>query len=312
MFSLIKIRLYQAKYEVKTLGIFHVILLLVILIVFEMMLYIGLIKYSSLILFATLLGVLALHVSREDRNFILLNFSNSEFLFFTDYILLTFPVALPLLISDPWHYFMLISGIAIISLLDWKPNQLTYNLSFLSKIIPVSAFEALSGSRKNFTFIALLGLYLTALSLSWVRGLPLFILWSITIIITTFFGESEPLNILRKDDFKGGREFIIKKCTTYIYPITLIYAPILIINSFFHADLWVIILLFLLLQLLTVCFSILYKYATYYPSVYLSQNNIIIILVGLCNLIPYLIPIVLLLNIRYYPKAVKNLNYYLL
>jgi hypothetical protein len=85
----------------------------------------------------------------------------------------------------------------------------------------------------------------------------------------------------------------------------------LIVNSVFHPDIWWINPLFLIVQILTLSLSILYKYATYQPKAYFNTNSPVLIIAGLCIVLPFLIPLILFFNLRYYPKAIKNLNHYL-
>jgi hypothetical protein len=222
------------------------------------------------------------------------------------------PFAFVVLFTTNWYYFFLIlMSIGIISFIKIKNYTTQTNLRFLSTIIPASAFETLSGCRRNYIFWGLVLIYFSALGFTWVRGLPLFLLWLITTSVSAFFGEYEPLNILRKDGTLSNQQFLMQKSKRYIIPFTVIYAPIFILNGLFHPDLWLINGLFLILQILSFNFAILYKYATYHHKAYFNTNSPILILVGLCNLIPFLIPLILFLNIQYYFKAIKNLNNYL-
>jgi hypothetical protein len=231
---------------------------------------------------------------------------------FFDYFALLTPFISIILFTHFWYcFFLILIGVSLITLLKTRPQTTATHLRFLSRFIPVSYFEVLSGGRKNYIIFVLLALYLAAVCLCWVRGLPLFLLWFITISIGSFFGEYEPLTMLRKDETLDAQQFIQSKLKQYIWPLLILYTPILILNSLFQPDLWWLSCLFLVLQILNLTLSILYKYATYRSKAYFDTGSPVLIIAGLCIVLPFLLPVVLLLNVRYYPKAIRNLSHYL-
>ena len=312
MYTLIKIRFYQIKYEIKHLGIAHCLFLLALFVGFETMLHFLFSKYPIWTVLEVLTFVLVKHWGRKDANFIKMNVENSQIALFFDYLILIFPFIIVALFTDYWYcFFVILLGVMTISFITTKPTIPSLKLRFLARFIPVSAFEALSGVRKKYAIIALIFIYFIALSLSSVRGLPLFLLWLLTTIICSFFGEYEPLNMLRKDEQLNSQSLIIEKLKRYILPLMAVYSPILIVNGVFHPDIWWVNPLFLIVQILTLSLSILYKYATYQPKAYFNTNSPVLIIAGLCIVLPFLIPLILFFNLRYYPKAIKNLNRYL-
>jgi hypothetical protein len=312
MFTLIKIRLAQIKYELKNLGIIHIIFLTVIFVILEITLHAAFSKYPQWATLALLLVILTQHFSRKDMRFVNMNVEKPLKSLFFDHFFLISPFISVALFTTHWYcFFLILIAISVISRLKFGDNNQSTGLFFLSRIIPSTHFEVLSGCRQNYIFFWLIALYILATGLCWVRGLPLFLLWLMTTAISSFFGEYEPLDILRKDLQLSSNQFLNQKLMLYLIPLSIIYTPILIANTLFHPDLGIINGLFLILQLLSFNFAILHKYATYYPKAYFNTNNPILILVGMCNLIPYLMPVVLLLDIKYYLKAIKNLDNYL-
>lgn len=312
MFALIKIRYQQLRYELKQLGLLHSVFLCILFIGFETMLYLAFSKYPMCATLAVLSFVLGQHLSRKDANFIKMALEKPELALFFDYLSWMAVFVMPVLFTANWYCFLIILiSIGLMSCIKIKTIKQPLNLRFLSRFIPVPLFELLSGARKNYLIIGLIGIYFLAFALSWVRGLPLFLLWIITIIICSFFGEYEPLNILRKDEQLNSNTFLMEKLKRYILPLCIAFMPILIVNSAFHPDIWWINPLFLMVQVLTLSLSILYKYATYQPQAYFNANNPVLIIAGLCIVLPFLIPLILFFNGRYYSKAIKNLNHYL-
>lgn len=312
MFTLIKVRFCQIKYELKHLGIAHCLFLIALFVGAEIMLFSTFLKYPLHLSLAILCIILSGHLSRKDAVFIKMNAEKPQLALFFDYLSLSVLFILPVLFTRNWYCFFLISiGIYALSFVPIKSNFKPLELRFLSRFIPVSMFEILSGSRKNYSIFALIFIYLSAFSLSWVRGLPLFLLWFMTILICSFFTEYEPLNLIRKDEQFSSALFLKEKLKRFSFPLIIAFLPILIINSVFHPDIWWINPIFLIVQILTLSLSILYKYATYHPKAYFNGSNPVLIIAGLCIVLPFLIPLILFFNLRYYPKAIKNLNRYL-
>jgi hypothetical protein len=311
MLTLMKIRLAQIKYELKNLDLLNRLFLATNLIIVAVMLHAAFSKYPEWTTLVVSFVIMSQHYSRKDAKFIKLNVEKSRRALFFDYLFLFFPFMSIALLTPYWYcFFVILIVMALISCLKFNNEKRPTGLAFLSRIIPSSYFEILSGCRRNYIFWALIVLYCSALGLCWVRSLPLFLLWFMTTAIWAFFGEYEPLNILRKNTKLNSIQFLKEKLKRNMLPLVIIYTPIVILNTLFHPDLGYINWLFLTLQLLSFSFIILNKYATYYPKAYFNTNNPILILVGLCNLIPYLMPIVLFLNVTYYFKAIKNLNNY--
>lgn len=312
MFTLVSIRIWQLKYELKHLGITHSLFLFILFGCFESILYWAFSKYPMATSLVIVSGILMQHLARKDAVFIKMNLEKQNITLFFDYLFLISPFAMVSLLTPYKYCFLLILvGICLISFIKIRSIKQFLHLRFLTRFIPISMFEARSGSRRNYIIVALIAIYLSALSLSWVRGLPLFLLWFVTIIVSAFFSEYEPLNVLRKDNKAHAQAFIKEKLGRYTLTLLPFFLPILFIHSFFQPDIWWINPLFLVLQVLILSLSILYKYATYQPKAYFNSNNPVLIIAGLCIILPFLIPLILFFNFRYYSKAVKNLNYYL-
>jgi len=181
-------------------------------------------------------------------------------------------------------------------------------LKKLSAIIPASDFEWLSGVRKN--YIAVIGLYSLALAFSWFRILPLFLLWFLTVVISSFYTEYESLQILR-EQAKSPRNYLLfklKKSTIYIL---LLYLPVIIINSIFNSEYLLINLLFIPVQIAILHYAITLKYTSYKPNKSQPGNNIPLAIVSISSALPYFLPIPAILSFVYFYKAAKNLKNYL-
>lgn len=313
MTSLIKIRLLQVKYEIKHLGVLFSVLLTAFFGAFELFVYIISRNSPIYVSGAIILFFIWYHLTRIDMTFLKLHIEKFKEAIFLEYFSFSLIFIIPLLFTANWYFFFIILiGIFIISRLKVKSVIPFNTFTFLSKVIPVTYFEALSFLRCNFIFISFLFIYLAAWCFCSVRGLPQFLLFLSTNFIMNFFSENEPLNLLTSSETLNGKFFLNRKLKLYILPLVIGYAPVLALNSFFQPDLIFLNLGFLILQILSISAVVLYKYAVYKPSGYFNNfTNPVLIFVGLSAIIPYLIPIILFLNIQYYNKAVKNLNFYL-
>lgn len=309
MLPLLKIRLIQIKRELNDVGpgIFLILGLLWCLIYGA---YITFQKtpdayYLTAFLFFICLSIQA---KRKDKSFVYNHIDNPQRAIYLEYIVLTFPFAIPSLLTSNWFcYPLLLIALSIIPLLKYSPKQKTY-FKNISSIIPPSNFEWISGFRKSFFY--LIPLYLLAIGLCWFRFLPLILLWFITVTIASFYNECEPLHILREGDLIS-KTFLKQKLFQHSKLIVLLYSPILIVNTAFNFEYWFVNLLFIPTQVALLCFSICLKYSNYQPNKNAIVTNILLALVSVGSIIPYFLPIPLLMTLDYYTKAKNNLNNYL-
>jgi hypothetical protein len=231
-----------------------------------------------------------------------------QFEIYSEYLALTFPFAITSLFTANWFYFpVLMTALIIVPFLKFTVKQKTV-FKNISAIIPAADFEWISGFRK--TFIYILPLFILAISFSWFRILPLLILWFITVSVSSFYAECEPLHILKEGNH-SSKSLLKRKLIRHSKYIVLLYAPVLLINTIFNPQYWVLNLLFIPIQVSLVCYSVCLKYATYVPNKKQFGNSIILSLVSLGSIIPFLLPIPLLMAVFTYGKAKQNLNNYL-
>jgi hypothetical protein len=227
---------------------------------------------------------------------------------FFEYALFTLPFSITSLFTNVWYlYPIFLFLLFCLPYISYSLKKLTH-LKKLSRLIPAYNFEWISGVRK--TFIFLFPLYVFAICLSWFRILPLFLCWLITVNIISFYTECEPFHML-KEGGQNSKQFLRKKLVQHSKHLLMILLPIAIINFTFNPEYFLLIPLFLLMQLVLLWFAICMKYGTYRPLQNSSVNNLMASLVILGSIIPFLLPIPLLMTIYYYSKAKTNLITYL-
>lgn len=251
---------------------------------------------------------LSLQAKRKDKSFVYNHIDNPRKEIYLEYIVLTFPFAISSLLTINWFcYPLLIVALSIVPLLKYTLKEKSY-FKNISSIIPPSNFEWISGFRKYFLY--LIPLYVLAIGFCWFRILPLFLLWFMTIIVASFYKECEPLQILKEGNLCPGK-FLQQKFFQHSKLMFFLYSPILIVNTIFNFEYWFVNLLFIPTQISLLCFSINLKYSNYQPNKNPIANNIMLSFVSLGSVIPYLLPIPVLLALEYYAKAKNNLNNYL-
>lgn len=264
--------------------------------------------YSIHLIALLFLLCFSIQLNRKDKFFLFLHVSHFRREVFLEYVLLTLPFSITALFTEAWYlypiFLFLLFCLPYISYSLIKRTR----LKNLSQLIPVYNFEWISGIRKSYVY--LIPLYIAALSLSWFRILPLILCWLITVIITSFYSECEPINML-KEGGQNSNHFLRKKLVQHSKLLLLIFLPIVIINFIFNPEYYLLIPLFLLMQLVLVWFAISMKYGMYRPLQNSSANNILLSFVTLGSVLPFFLPIPLLMTLFYYNKAKSNLIYYL-
>jgi hypothetical protein len=309
MAILLNIRLIQLKREFNDTGPGAIIIVgLILFLVYAS--YITYLKTPDAYYLTAFLLFISLSVQsyRNDKQFVYSHIRKPHLEIFSEYFLLTFPFAVTILFTENWFcYPLLIISLFIVPYLKFTVKQRTY-FKNISAVIPATDFEWISGFRKSFVY--LIPLYLLALALSWFRILPLFFLWFITVSIVSFYIECEPLHILKEGNFSAKRLLSSKLMRNSKY-LALLYSPVLVINTVFNPEYWVLNLLFIPIQVSLVCYSVCLKYSSYEPNKKPIGNSIILSLVSLGSIVPYLLPIPLLMALFTYGKAKKNLKNYL-
>jgi hypothetical protein len=309
MAILLNIRLIQAKRELNSAGIGALIVLGLLVYLIYAAYTVFLKSPDAYYLTALLFGICVTFQSyRNDKQFVYIHIRKPHFEMYTEYLAFSFIFSAGSLFTDNWICFpVLAAALFLIPYLKFTVKQKTY-FRTISSVIPASDFEWISGFRRSFGI--LIPLYLLAIGLSWFRILPLFILWFMTVTMASFYTECEPLHILKEGDLSSTK-LLKRKLTRMMIYISILYIPVLVVNTIFNPEYWILNLLFIPLQMSLVGYSVCLKYSSYEPGKNAIGNNVVLSLVSLGSLIPYFLPIPLLMTLFTYGKAKKNLTNYL-
>lgn len=263
-------------------------------------------KHTAISLTAALFLVsLFIQLNRKDKSFIYTHLSRPYWQIYAEYCCLTFPFSFSCLITDNWFCLpLLLSLLLLPPIFKYEKSNRTL-FKKLSSFIPVANFEWISGFRKY--YLTLVPLYFLSLGFSWLPILPLGLIWITTLIICNFHNECEPLNLLKETNRNTSR-FLKQKMLKNTLFISILFSPVLIINSFFQPDYIFINTLFLLSMIILLCFAICLKYSMYWPSKSVISANMNMALAAIFAAIPVLMPVSLFMTVEHFQKAKKHLT----
>lgn len=262
--------------------------------------------WISIALFSLLL--LQFHITRKDFRFIQVNIKPSILNIQIEYLVYSIPLFIVLSIKLMFlQLIVLIGTVCFIAFI--KYNRITtysYYTSYV-KIHP-QMFEWRSGLKKVFYFFAVI--FIISLLLTPFRLVSIFMLWILSNFISGFFASNESIQLLTVFAM-DSRKLIRHKILSTLKYTYLVFVPVLIAYIFFNpADIWFVIL-FLFNITIYLIFVIVFKYALYEPGKDFSGNQLIHGISQLSVVIPFLLPLPAILALRFYKKAVLNLNQYL-
>lgn len=316
-FEIVNIRRIQFVREVKLLGVLYSA---AIFIVFALFVYKLTDVYREFLpALYTVLSVSALlfslQIIRRDKLFLRNHFENANLKIIPEYLIYVLPFMIPLLFSK---YFYL-SAIVILSVvfipsLRFELKERT-GAKFLGKIISPKDFEWLSGLRKRRFYF---GFLLTAAyASSFIMLVPLFLVWIMTTIIFEFYRDCEPLNMLRVEGFSAGK-FLGVKIFRHLFLYAVMFLPAVLINSAFNPETLYINVMFMVVQFTVIALAVLMKYRIYTPLDSLQGLYIILVVIQVVTVlpmfiggIPFLLLLPVILCVKFYFAAKKNLKNYL-
>lgn len=307
--TLLYIRWRQINREINALG-FYTLFFVAIAAVLAFVAYRQYELNNRAWLIVLLLSAFCLGIQyiRRDKAFIYKHLNKPYLQLFAEYLLLTIPFSISSVITKNWFCFpLLLIVVGFIPFLKFQIKQRAV-LKNLSSIIPAKHIEWISGFRKQ--YVGFICLYLLALAFCWVRIFPLLLLWFITVMISSFFLENEPVHILRAGH-KTARRFLTEKLMASIKYVLLLNSLPVIIHALLVPEFLLISLLFVPVQLALVNFAICLKYSSYRPATSQQGNNIAFSIIAILSAVPYFLPVPVIFAFFYFFRAEKNLKTFL-
>jgi len=315
-FEVVNIRRIQFVREVKLLGYFYsaVYLALLCFVVFKLFGMYQDFLTSVYVLALVVSLILSFHLVRRDKVFLRNQIDGSVKKIMIEYLIYSLPFCLPVLFTSNFYLITVIPvSVFLIARLKFQFSEKT-GVRFLGKIISPKDFEWLSGIRKRRFYFGTV--YLLAAAFSFVPFLPLVFIWLMSILIYEFYCECEPINMLRAKDCSPNL-FLRKKIGRHTALFAAALVPVLAVNTFINPEVFIINLMFALVQVTVLVLAVLMKYKMYSPLDNLQGLYIYIIIIQVITVlpmfmggIPFLLPLPLILCARYYGAAKNNLKFY--
>ncbi|MBK0403845.1 hypothetical protein I5M27_12670 [Adhaeribacter sp. BT258] len=308
--NLLRVRFLQFRREWRTLGLLHKGLFCLLFLTLTAISYSNFQEQPNCWFLVGGLWMAAVFTQlfRPDKSFVLLHLAKPHQAIFLEYAVISLPFILPALFSPNWFcLFIFLAGLFPITFLRTS-FQIQTRFVFLGKILPPTAFEWIAGFRKNFPLLVVV--YALALALSWVKMLPLLLLWLFCGIILGFYQFSEPLLLLRTCG-QNPATLLKKKLLEMGELLLFICLPVIFLHAVFHPWLGLAGLAFLMLQFCVLAFAILLKYSTYEPNKTLNSNLLLLTFAQMSVVLPFFILLPIALVFRQYRKAKQNLTLYL-
>jgi hypothetical protein len=308
MFSLLIIRFCQLKRILSSIGVFRsiIVILLLLLALVSINYYSHSTSAIKIVFISYVLLILYIHFNRNDKAFIYKHIKNPIFSIFLEYFTFSLPIIIILTIYKPLTFPFILFAILFISSLNINSNKRSRNNKIFKKI-PTWHFEWISGFRKYYYSIILL--YIISIFLSFIPFASFVCSTAITIVLISFYDETEPRNLIEVFQL-STRKFLLFKVFSAIKLYMIIIIPLLSFYLIFNIAHWHICIYFLLNSLLTVSYSVLLKYSSYsYQTASNSVNPILKGIAAVNIILPVVfVPLVFLLNFYFFFKSFSNLN----
>ncbi len=308
--AFIKIRLNQISRYSRSLGLlrFVVIAGCALFPVYKMFMKTVETESSLYVIGICFLILLIIQTKRSDKGFLKINFLKYRLVMITEYLILSIPLFFCLAFHNQWLLFIsFIVLIVIVSNIDIKTRQRSLN-TFFQKLIPSDCFEWKSGIRRSFFYI--IPLWLIGMGTSFFVGSIPLVLFILGLIPLGFYEKGEPLQMILSFE-RNSHRFLFYKISLQTAVFSVLSFPLILVFVLFHPGLWYIPIIEFVIYTTIHIYTILTKYAFYSPGIKISGAQVFEIIGALGIFFPFLLPLILLLSVRFYIKSKKNLNLYL-
>ncbi len=308
--EILNIRIKQAYRILSQIGLFRTIVLFGFIAPFIISLFIKTkgSNYEQTMSGIFLLSVLFIHIKRKDKEFVEIHALKPQQVFFAEYLLFSAPMIVSLFYKSMWKYLIIyLIVLILISYLKTGLKKKSINSAF-QKQIADDNFEWKSGVRKYFLLFVVIW-PLGLVTSFFVASVPVTIFF-LGVIVLSFYEKSEPLQILIAGELNTLR-FLMKKIKSQLLSFSVLILPLVISFIIFHPRYYYIPLLEYIIFLILLVYTILLKYAYYQPTKESGAVKTFTMIGSICLFIPVLIPLILILSVKFLIQASHRLNFYL-
>jgi hypothetical protein len=252
--------------------------------------------------------IVFIQLKRPDKRFLKINIRDFRMILTLEYLLLL----LPLFFCLAWHkqWLPMVSAALLaypVSFIDFRQARSSLNTA-IQRLIPDDSFEWKGGVRKSLVFLLVLWIIGTGTSF-FIGSVPI-ILFILGIIPWGFYEKCEPVQMLLACE-KGTNGFLWLKLKRLLVLFSIMAVPLVAAFIIFHPDKWYIVVAEFIIIISTQIYILLAKYAFYEPGNKSSSAQAFELIAVISLILPFFIPVIWILSIRFYYKSKENLNFYL-
>ena len=308
--SILKIQLKQLNRLATEVGLFRLIFLLGLAAYLFFAVYVKLQdpSYKDLIVGLFAFIIFGIHTKRKDKIFLNLYSPQPQIIFFIEYLLLSLPILVLLVYYQFWlHTFFMIAFIFVLPFLKTPLKKYSIN-TWLQKQIPNDNFEWKAGIRKQ--FILFMSVWLIAFFTSFFIGSVIIALFILGIVVMSFYEKNESLPMLLAKE-ESPKTFLKRKIWSHLLTYLSVMIPLFFSFIIFHPAHFYIPLLEIIIFSILIVYNILLKYAFYLPNEKAGGTQIFSAIGSISVLVPFVLIIVLVLGIKFWFQAHRNLKFHL-
>ena len=305
----LQFRLKQGYRMVLDIGGINLVLLVPLLFVFILSVLAFFFSQEGLLPVAVVVGLLLLvHLKRDDNDFLNLLRIPKPMLFFVEYFFYSIPILVTLGIFQHWEQLLYIMAsipiVAITPKITIQSKRFSWAMPNLGIPKILWEFRALWYQAPAYIILSII---IGVVASFWMIGYCLFIL------VFTFYLASAFQAIEGKEILESAHEdyrFLNKKVGLAMLIWGIITIPMHIIFIIQNIEYYFIPIIGIVWMALSISFSIYLKYAHYHPSRTHFYNSLPLTLFTVGLLIPFLLPIAVVVWFRMKNKAANTLQYY--
>ena len=300
---------FKLLYRNFELGILFWIIPLVIFgaVTYSLINYLELIQVKQIhLLLANGILLVLIHNKRKDAHFLKNSLTTKQLItvYCIEHLLLSTPLIILAIGGQNWIHFLIVPIIVALSYTSFSIERKAKPIAIFKK----RNIEWNSGFRiYGLAPLAVTGIYISSFFLPTTSYLNLFIFGVLFLALSSFQAIEEEASFIRIFDCSPQR-FLIQKVKTNLIPLALIgfiaLVPILIVES----NYWMLILLVVAQGLIYNLNTVLGNYANYQNE---AGKLITFFIKLIFTLVPFLLPLNIILSIFLYRKAVTSLKPYL-
>jgi len=307
--ALLIIRLKQFYRGIIGIGLIRIIFLIGLIGFFGLFLYTKTSDKSTsqLVSIGLLSLITAIQLRRGDKLFLKSHFSNYKLLILAEYVVISFPIFLLLVIHRQWGSLLYFLSLLLIVHFDLKPRYYSLNTK-LQTFIPSDSFEWIAGIRKQLFII--MPIWIISAGTSFFIGSVPIAIFILGISIFSFYEKGEPYQMILSYEI-NAKKFLFLKAKRQIQFFSILTIPLIGLFLVFNFNRWYIPITEYLIFCFIHIYVIMTKYAFYEPNKKSPAAQTIGGIGVLGGIIPIFLPVVWVLTIWFYIKSINNLNYYL-